>query len=743
MVGKKTHLGTKILDMMRGVDYFGGKVELMLHDDTSYKTLLGSFYTAVSFIVISMYLYIVCVKMFDRSSPTVSCNREYDIGKYKYSIIDSDVLPIVVLYNKSDGSVLSPSILSTLGTMRSQLWYSYFDYTLRQSFFKTINLEVKKCAQIVNRKPYNWLFNSHRFDTMYEYFHCVEIPEHIGFLVEGNRVTDNITSLKIDIFPCSLSSSQCQATAGLPNYEQVTLMLINAKKFLRYSDFNQPIQVSHELREELNIQESVGTKIFYFVKSTVLRDETNIFQPKHDQKQFISTETQEVNTFQRNNTQKICTLSEIDANNCSPYLSIEFRSSGIEDTCIRSYTDVLNSFSDIGGFKELVFMGVLILYSFYNLVMKRRFIRSQIMPEKDVINLYNNMLIGTGEKSNPLINKQNSNGQQGPPIDQMAPDKNNLEMENFSKNNNNKQSFLSADGVNYIDDRGKEKNKHNQKHSRVDRIKPVTNKNEMRSLDHQMNKPSEILSWGNDTIKRKSIDRSSINFLRNKSIELENNKGASIENKTSDKDDHRYEKPKIENLAKDQNLDVILNSIKIDICSMIEHNTKVTTIVSELCNLRILKDIIFAPYQQRLLPLVVIENERRRKKKDEFEVGKEDKLKEKSPNKVVYDIGSYISTSLDLKECLELLYSHNRTKSLEMSEKHTSSQHEGPPIKFERSVIDSIRLVIDEYIKDNLPTYIKNNASYNSIDRVHQKTNDKENKGEVERDRDDIEVYDI
>ena len=147
---------------------------------------------------------------------------------------------------------------------------------------------------------------------------------------------------------------------------------------MRFADFDNPIRPAFYAREEINMQRNVASKLFQYLKKTVIKDETNYVQPKHEDQIAEDTDREEFSTLERDGS-SYCFESTIQAGGCQPYLTIEYRSSGLQDTCVRSYTNIIDAVSNIGGFKELVFMGVVVVYTFYNDFFMNRYLVSEFV----------------------------------------------------------------------------------------------------------------------------------------------------------------------------------------------------------------------------------------------------------------------------------------------------------------------------------------------------------------------------
>ena len=88
-----------------------------------------------------------------------------------------------------------------------------------------------------------------------------------------------------------------------------------------------------------------------------------------------------------------CSNASIYGRTCPPYLSYRYAHSGTVQYITRSYVDFLSAFGNIGGFKELVFMSMLVLYSLYNEVMRKKYLNSKMVDIENTKIFFENDLL--------------------------------------------------------------------------------------------------------------------------------------------------------------------------------------------------------------------------------------------------------------------------------------------------------------------------------------------------------------
>ena len=391
------------------LDIIGGSIDFTVKGSSkTYKTYLGALLSIVCFGVILWYTIITVLNILDRSTPNVLCNRESDIDRYSYQLYDSGVLPSINVYDKVN---LTPRLLETLNklvTVKADYWVSKYDYVLTKNIETTTPIELVPCLELKNKEPYAWIFSNPLYEKTAFTSVCLEVPKNMDLSIRGNRASFvDSRAVRIFVYPCSLANpSDCIQPTEFIKY---SLLMFNIKKFVKYSDFNDPIKHYINVREELNLQVSNGNKYFNFVKQTVVKDNTNIFQPSHEDWKAIDIDREEINQIPRSGTIS-CTAQQVSDKTCESYFSVEFRSAGVQDNCSRTYSDVVDSISNIGGFKELLFMGMIILYSFYNDRFMNKYIISEfIHNDESLFSLGTNKQQSGQHSSNPKSSNNNIN----------------------------------------------------------------------------------------------------------------------------------------------------------------------------------------------------------------------------------------------------------------------------------------------------------------------------------------------
>ena len=569
---KKRNWCSKIFGFFRRRDFLGSGVGLNVGGQESYQTIPGAL---ISMAVLGLVIYFivkVIMRVFDKTSPVVTQLKEYDLNNYNFDIYKSDLLPRFIMIDKPTGAIIPAKQASKLVTFKAKYAMFAFDMVTKTLGEISTPISVVPCMALQNKEPYAFLWEQ-GFDKGPTAFglSCLELPTDLtSIIVKGNKFSDQNVFLKVEMYPCSLPNAlDCASAAQINN---VRMAILTQKRYIDYRDYYDPVKAITNLREDISLMQAAGVSLYNYIKKTVIEDETNFFMPKSPEREFYEITFEENNSFMRSGS-TICTPTEINsvpvASTCTPYVIMEWRSSGLQETYTRTYTDLMTAFSDVGGFKELVLLGAIIIYAFYNGYYKEKYIKQSIIP----LSLIPLQMIEKPAKAKPKVSQPALNLESSP-----------------------------------------------------------------LAVNHDDNSTANILQ----TVRP-----------------FAQLVGSPVSAET---DDQPLGSPML-----------TMKDVEAQVEANIDEFTDISTVVKELSNWRVLKDIIFTPYQKKLLPLVALETERRRKEIEEKQEADKEKFEEATHNPTLMKIAGFVGETLTYKsaieELLESVKFHRRTQSSSLEER--------------------------------------------------------------------------
>ena len=598
----------------KSMDLFGSKLELNIEGSSTFNTRFGAVISLVGIGFLIWFMIRTVERVFDVSNPTVFQTSTSNLGDAKFNLKDSELLPTFVFLNRSTNTPI-PAIYHSLFTTQ----VAEFIYTSNNLVTSTIDTNkiqyfVKPCLEITNRKPYERYFSDSTFVAAAFLFSCIELPENTDFLIYGDRISTSMGRLALQSYPCSLPNPlMCLPSAAFVQFE---MGVITFRKYIQYSDFKDPIKAHLVPKESLNFIEAIGTIVTTQINKVTLEDNTNLALKQSENREYLNIVSEQVTSTSRP-LQTYCTVAEISSYVCSPYVTIEYRVSSVFYKFQRTYTDLMSAFSDIGGFKELVFIVAIAVYIIYNNIVLGKTLERTILDAESI------------------------------------------------------QGFVHSSSINQVG-------------------------------------PSPHHKYGKVAILDPRVDQ--INGLQNgeDQVEIEeiNENGGLNQNQKMDA-------KKKDNMIDKKRASKKMQEIKEDISDLVDENTSIVTLMKEINNWRLLKDIIFLPYQLELLPLVAIEKIRRKKDsmRDNYQQ-EESVFLENGIAKSIKEL--FESPIISLNYSKEKEFEGEAVEKIGIEKPIENLAEEWPestgrPLD-NRQTID-FRALIDKYLVENLPGYILDPAS--------------------------------
>jgi hypothetical protein len=237
---------------------------------------------------------------------------------------------------------------------------------------------VKPCSQLINKKPYAKIFSDRTFGPLVpKLFSCIEVPETQRIKIFGDMFDPEMSTLKLNAYPCSQTDpTKCLDTAV---FKEVAISLLYYKKIIIYSNFETPIHMERITKENMGMMDTTAATYTQNLGSVEVLNELSYFVPdKTKDKYLVQIENEDIN-FSARSPHSYCTPQQIDSGHCSQYFSMEYRSSGMVTTYIRTYADFITSMSEVGGIKEVIFGLASLVYFLYNKISRTLYITDKLI----------------------------------------------------------------------------------------------------------------------------------------------------------------------------------------------------------------------------------------------------------------------------------------------------------------------------------------------------------------------------
>jgi hypothetical protein len=164
------------------------------------------------------------------------------------------------------------------------------------------------------------------------------------------------------VLPCSLPSG----CASREELAKVTFSSMIPKPIQDLANHNNPIRYVTLADEILFISTAFTTRQNFNLIKTEIRDESGFLSSERLAKSYSAINSRGFSTSDRNSAQLSCTQAEIVARSCIPYFIQNFVNSPQKMVIKRQYKGMVETFSELGGMVDMLFMLFFFPYSIYN-----------------------------------------------------------------------------------------------------------------------------------------------------------------------------------------------------------------------------------------------------------------------------------------------------------------------------------------------------------------------------------------
>lgn len=391
----------KIKRQFRNIDMLGSTLELNMKGEGKFKTYVGGFISITIILAVGAFCSKSFLKLVDDTSPTILARTEITDEYNPIGLADSQLLPMILVISNGAGPVVAANI-PKIATFRAKFVVQPAISaggppsspngtlpSLPDSGSLDIDLDVVSCEMLVNKKPYRYLFETTGpiKSARERASLCIEVPEDKNIDIQGYFLSNTGDKyLSIMAYPCILGAG-CE-----PDIRAYNFVLGYYSQFVRYSDYKDPVKKGFKLINTDGLSPTKSKLIVFTLKNTILSKGENSFFEAKETHRIASIDTESKSQFEID--AQTCNAASINNSTCQPLMSIEYHASGSEDRLQRTYPDLLNVASEIGGFKEVVVFICLLMYTWYNDWKKTNLMNASLLKEEKINVFFENKLIG-------------------------------------------------------------------------------------------------------------------------------------------------------------------------------------------------------------------------------------------------------------------------------------------------------------------------------------------------------------
>jgi hypothetical protein len=196
--------------------------------------------------------------------------------------------------------------------------------------------------------------------SLYDTGVCLDFDPDTTF-VEGTGNSNYFVGFDLNIFPCSLAdSSQCKSKSQMKSFGFVYLV---GQESLNLGTYEEPLSYSFNGDEFYYIDPALITSASLKTMETEIWDQKGFFQAESLRISYPKVEISMPRVQTRDSNKVACTKEEIDTVvQCSPYFNRFWISGGTKTKITRTYKSIVETFGDIGGARDTIFMIAMLLY---------------------------------------------------------------------------------------------------------------------------------------------------------------------------------------------------------------------------------------------------------------------------------------------------------------------------------------------------------------------------------------------
>lgn len=369
---------------MKKIDFFGKQPNInFLGGSETIKTLFGSILSSFTLILTAILLFFGLTKLYSSVYNYTSLNSQlipYDPELVKFSFKDAFLLPSFV--------AIDDSFNSSLEKINSLYTIVYYQKRYQMDFesgeLKLISKEsftTTTCTQFVEEmKKNNIGVYSKLSQYLFElYGVCPTNFVDTDWQVFGTRTSSSYQIVEVKIYPCSLETG-CYLNVSPKTYNN-----LGTAVSIDFQDFkNKESPIKQQLKDDLLFFNPLIT-----TRQTLKLSRGQIVDKLIELPGYESTRTHNFTVIddiqlgytERNSKLVYCSKQSVEDESCDPYFIYRFEGSHQKLIYYRSYLQLWDIFSEIGGLIELVFLSSGFIVYTYSLIFTKYHLRKKLQNQ--------------------------------------------------------------------------------------------------------------------------------------------------------------------------------------------------------------------------------------------------------------------------------------------------------------------------------------------------------------------------
>lgn len=371
-------------NFFKNLDIFGTSFNFHATNTTPvFKTKCGAILSVTCIILVSSAVYIFTEDYKDTENPRVTISSERGNEWPELNIQDEGLFG-VFFFSTPFGPIPVKDIPKYLTIRMTKQTYSINPKNPNETIWTSEGpLKYVDCRKTKVRED---IMNDHLNSSGAAYFYnhgfllCPENTENWDiWKISGSPNTLPWTFIKVDFLPCSLPNEADCVPKDAFSYIRGRFSAIS--KNYKLSDKENPIQSLYQSDMILyGINPYTVETHIKKIKETFVYNEDKDFVGSKLKAKFFAFSDKTVYTSYRSGS-SYCPPEKVNSPYCVPYTSTFFTSGSEKEKVLRLYPKLFSTVSELGGFGDLIFILVGLIYSFYISYHYKKFVKKNILDE--------------------------------------------------------------------------------------------------------------------------------------------------------------------------------------------------------------------------------------------------------------------------------------------------------------------------------------------------------------------------
>lgn len=363
-----------LLNRIRSLDRLGENISLNIAGVSKVRTAFGACLTILCFCIFSASATLIIIGFARTDQPEVGEQRRISTSYPKIDLMKEGLLPVVFGF-LDDEEAIPYEELSRYVNFKF-FKRKYHAKTLESGRFgneiQTIEMTLGPCGQIMQKKIAKDVYNlddvGYLKDMAPTYGLCIE-PIAGELYVQGKYNDEFYEGAFLEIYPCDPNITTCVDSSEL---ERVSFVISHGLTKLNLDNYSTPMSQTKNGDMYYNLNPS---QVQYYTRRyelNTIADDRSYFIPDVNRASFYSLLGESYASGPRSGAVITCSEELLKDGGCRPYISLEFTSSGFTNSINRRYKGFIETLSDIGGVRDVVYTIAFLIYAYYNDYSKKR-----------------------------------------------------------------------------------------------------------------------------------------------------------------------------------------------------------------------------------------------------------------------------------------------------------------------------------------------------------------------------------